>query len=192
MPGLLDYLVFCDSPHPNSNGGVHPLVCSFMAWTWNFAVVIVDWIVLLMTLICWTIDWLIVLIIDWLILLIDWLNLNWWRLCTCVYPVLNSPTWGRHIWLIDCWGGGSVVAPNHWIITAAKIANTINIVHSICGYVFIEQESVIISHILACLAYAHLSPELSHCLCCYYEKGGWLRILLFRKVSFRVVRYCNV
>ena len=88
------------SPHPNSNGGVHPLVCSFMAWTWNFAVVIVDWIVLLMTLDCWTIDWLIVLIIDWLILLIDWLNLNWWRLCTCVYPVLNSPTWGRHIWLI--------------------------------------------------------------------------------------------
>ena len=65
-----------DSPHPNSNGGVHPLVCSFMAWTWNFAVVIVDWIVLLMTLICWTIDWLIVLIIDWLILLIDWL-IDW-------------------------------------------------------------------------------------------------------------------
>ena len=91
----------------------------------------------------WLIDCLYWLIdfIDWLT---DWLNLNWWRLCTCVYPVLNSPTWGRHIWLIDCWGGGSVVAPNHWIITAAKIANTINIVHSICGYVFIEQESVII------------------------------------------------
>ena len=96
---------FCVSPHPNSNGGVHPLVCSFMAWTWNFAVVIVDWIALLMTLNCWTIDWLIDCINYWLIEFIYWL-IDWlieFVLVTFVHLRLPSAQFA-HLWpshLID-------------------------------------------------------------------------------------------
>jgi hypothetical protein len=59
-------------------------------------------------------DWLIYWILLLIDLLIDWIGIGiywliwigiWWRLCTCTYPVHNSPNLGRHNWLIDCCGG---------------------------------------------------------------------------------------
>ena len=52
----------------------------------------------------WLID-LLDIIIDWFVdCLIDWIGIYWfiwigiwWRLCTCAYPVHNSPNLGRHI-----------------------------------------------------------------------------------------------
>ena len=93
---------------------------SFISWTWKLAVLI-DWLNIclhLWLIAFWFIDWLILhLLLHWLILhwLIDWIGIGiywliwigiWWRLCTCAYPVHNSPTLGRHNWLIDwlLWG----------------------------------------------------------------------------------------
>jgi hypothetical protein len=111
--------VFLFSAHPNTSWGLHPIFCSFIHFMnlkvgsidWTF-VCIAEWLIELN--IDWSIDWIFVLLID---LLIDYFALV--TLCTCVYPVCNSPNFGpSHFidWLL--WGQPEV-APT---ITAAKSA----------------------------------------------------------------------
>ena len=130
--------VFSFSAHPNTNGRVHPIFCSFIHFM-NLKVGSIDWLIehlLAFMIDCILIYWLIdfafaAALIDFA--LIDWLNWNWhllidlnWHLVTFVHLRLPSAQF-THFgssqlidWLIVV-GGCSAVAPNYHPAKIAKI-----------------------------------------------------------------------